>query len=199
MLSHHATLAVRLTRATLTEDPGFAEAADNALVCNIDDLRTTVSPVVGAPEARRFASQWESQTLALFQYAAAIRDDSPDAGRRARRQLRHGTEELTDLVAHLGGGRVDTAELAAALVPPWSQAGPGGPGRDPGPPATTGTTSSCSPSSRPDHARVAWRRRARPNVSRDGVRSDLLGRPQRRSGRHRCVSEVSAPIWVFRL
>jgi hypothetical protein len=115
LLSHHATLAIRLTRATLTGDPGFAEAADNALVRNINDLRAALAPVIGARRAGQFGSQWESQTRALFQYAAGIRDDAPDDRRRARRQLRRGIEVQKDLLARLGGDRVDTAEVAEAL------------------------------------------------------------------------------------
>lgn len=116
LLSHHATLAIRLTRATLTGDPGFAEAADNALVRNINDLRTALAPVIGARRARQLSSQLGSQTHALFQYAAGIRDEAPDDRRTARRQLRRGIEEQAALLAQLGGDRVETEEALRTHV-----------------------------------------------------------------------------------
>lgn len=52
-------------------DPRFVEAADNALVRSITDLRRALTPVVGARAARRVSSRWERRTQALFQYATA--------------------------------------------------------------------------------------------------------------------------------
>jgi len=115
LLSHHATLAVRLTRATLTDDPGFIDAAENALVRNIDDLEAALTPAVGVDAAQRLASQWERPTQSLFQYAAGVRDDEADARRLATRQLDGVVEDQATLLARLGDGRVDQDEVADAL------------------------------------------------------------------------------------
>lgn len=104
LLSHHSTLAIRLTRATLTDDPAFVDAAENALVRVIDDMEATLTPAFGADRAARFSSLWERQTKLLFQYAAGVRDDDAAAQRRARAQLERVAERQADLLAGLRGG-----------------------------------------------------------------------------------------------
>ena len=106
LLSHQATLTSRLTRATLTGDPRFVEAADNALVRSIADLRRALTPVVGARAARRVSSRWERRTQALFQYATGIRDDAPEVRRTVRRQLDRGIEAQATALSDRSNGRV---------------------------------------------------------------------------------------------
>ena len=115
LLSHQATLAMRLTRATLTDDPGFVDAAGNALVRNVDDLEAALTRAVGADAAQRLSSQWERQTQSLFQYATGVRDDDVDARRLATRQIDGVVEDQATLLARLGDGRVDRAAVADAL------------------------------------------------------------------------------------
>ncbi len=115
LLSHQATLAMRLTRATLTMDPGFVDAAENSLVRNVDDLQQALAPAIGAQEAEEVATQWERQTQALFQYASGMRDDDADASREARERLERGIQPQSRLLAQLADGRVDQAAWADAL------------------------------------------------------------------------------------
>lgn len=115
LLSHQATLTSRLTRATLAGDPRFVEAADNALVRSITDLRRALTPVVGARAARRASSQWEHRTQALFQYATGIRDDAPQVRRVARRQLDRGIATQATMLSELSDGRVAVDAATAAL------------------------------------------------------------------------------------
>lgn len=115
LLSHHATLATRLTRATLTDDPGFVDAAENALVRNISDIDEALTPAVGAETAAQLSGQWERQTQSLFQSAIGVRDDDPDARRQAERQLERVREEQAAALSRLGGGRVDEQRVAAVL------------------------------------------------------------------------------------
>ncbi len=115
LLSHHATLAMRLARATLTDDPGFVDAAESSLVRNIDDLRMALSPAVGENDAERLSNQWQRQTQALFQYATAVRDAEPDARRTARERIERGIEAQSTSLAQGADGRIDQAAAAKAL------------------------------------------------------------------------------------
>ncbi|MBW3605562.1 MAG: hypothetical protein KY460_11770, partial [Actinobacteria bacterium] len=115
LVSHHATLATRLTRATLTDDPGFVDAAESALVRNIDDLEAALTPAVGADAAQQLSSQWEHQTQSLFQSATGLRDDQPSTKQRAEQRLDRIADEQASALAALGDGRVDEDHVADLL------------------------------------------------------------------------------------
>lgn len=116
LLSHHATLAIRLTRATLTDDPGFVDTAESALVRVIDDMEVALTPILGETGAARFSSLSERQTQLLFRYAAGVRDDDAAAQRTARSQLERAVEAQAGLLADLSsGGRDRTTVITDAL------------------------------------------------------------------------------------
>lgn len=115
LLSHHATLAIRFTRATLSDDPGFVEAADDALVRNTADLEEALRPAIGADRAERFGEQWQRQTQALFQCAVALRDDETATKQEAQRQLDRYVEDQSSLLAQVSDGRLDRSGVADAL------------------------------------------------------------------------------------
>ena len=49
VLGHHAILMVRLMRGPLDKEPGFVDAAQDALARNTDELVGAVSSVYGKP------------------------------------------------------------------------------------------------------------------------------------------------------
>lgn len=111
LLSHHATLAIRLTRATLTDDPGFVDTAESALVRVIDDMEVALTPILGETGATRFSSLSERQTQLLFRYAAGVRDGDAAAQRTARSQLERAVEAQAGLLADLSSGGRDRATV----------------------------------------------------------------------------------------
>lgn len=115
LLSHHATLAMRFTRATLTNDPDFVDTADEALVRNTADLEAALRPAIGADQASTFGDQWEAQTRALFQCATGIRDDRPATIEQAREQLARYVSDQSSLLATASDGRIAQGDVAGAL------------------------------------------------------------------------------------
>ena len=107
-LGHHATLSVRFMRATVADDPGFVASADDVLVDNTEDLRTTLEPAIGKKPAATFADNWEQQTSQLFRYAAGVRDNDGDAREQARQQLAAFVSDQAALLADATRGRLST-------------------------------------------------------------------------------------------
>ncbi len=115
LLGHHSTLAVRLMRATITDDPGFVDVADAAVVRNTEDLAAALRPLIGEQPANQFATLWERRTRALFQYAQAIRDGDETLQRRSRAQLEHVVADLASLLDDATDGQMPATAVTKSM------------------------------------------------------------------------------------
>lgn len=104
LLAHHTSLAVRFMRSTVSEDPGFVDAANAVLVRNAGDLETALAGVADGDDAARFTQDWSDQTQMLFAYATALRDGDDTARESAREQLKASVDEQATVIAELTDG-----------------------------------------------------------------------------------------------
>jgi hypothetical protein len=115
LFAHHATLATRFMRSTVSEDPGFVEAANAVLVRNTNDLRAALTNVVHPDDAEAVARGWQTQSQALFGYAAALRDGDGAARRDAGSALGDHVQDQAALLVTATNGRLDRNEVSASL------------------------------------------------------------------------------------
>lgn len=115
LFAHRATLMVRFMRSTVSGDPGFVDAANAVVVRNTDDLRTALAEVVPTDDAVALADGWQSQTQALFGYAAGLRDDDDAARREARSAITASVEDQTALLTSATQGRLARDDVSASL------------------------------------------------------------------------------------
>jgi hypothetical protein len=115
LLGHHVTLVIRFMRATVSGDPGFVDTAHAALVRNTDDLTNALAPAVGEQQAQTFGELWQQQVQALFNYAAAVRDDDQGVKNEALTELDIFIDAQSALIAELTDGRLPREQAARHL------------------------------------------------------------------------------------
>jgi sortase (surface protein transpeptidase) len=115
LFAHHATLAVRFMRSTVSEDPDLVDAANAVLVRNTGELEAALGQSLDATQAAAFTVGWAAHTQVLFRYAAAVRNDDTGAQDEARALLASYVSEQSGLLAEATGGAVDRDAAAASL------------------------------------------------------------------------------------
>lgn len=115
LFAHHATLAVRFMRSTVSGDPDFVDAANAVLVRNTGELEAALEQSLGADQAAAFSVGWAAYTQVLFRYAAALRDEDTAAQEDARALLSSYIDEQSGMLADATGGAVDHDTAAASL------------------------------------------------------------------------------------
>ena len=115
LFAHHATLVVRFMRATVSEDPGFVDAANAAVARHTQDLDATLRRTLDPEDATLLANEWAAQTQALFAYATALRDGDDAAREAAREQLHSQVAQHAVQIVEATGGRVDENVAITAL------------------------------------------------------------------------------------
>jgi hypothetical protein len=115
LLGQHATLAVRLTRAGLREDPDLAQAADDALGTNTADLRGLVEGALGPATGAEFAQLWTAHITQVFGYARAIAKDDKGSAGREQQQLERSVQGLAGFFARATRGGVSADAVRSTL------------------------------------------------------------------------------------
>lgn len=116
LLAHHATLSVRLMRATMSGDPALVDTADAVLVGNTTDLEQTLQPALGGQAAAAFANRWQLRTRMLFRYAAGVRDDSEAVRSEARTQLTAFDQVIATILSDATDGALDEQAITDTLA-----------------------------------------------------------------------------------
>ncbi|MGH3665875.1 MAG: hypothetical protein ACRDU8_07280, partial [Egibacteraceae bacterium] len=115
LLGHHATLAVRLMRAQLRDDPDLLETSVAALARNTKDLGAVVGQVYGAQGRKQFEQLWLDHTVAFAAYAKGLVRDDQQLRRRANDSLEAYRREFGAFMEAATDGELPAADVSAGL------------------------------------------------------------------------------------
>jgi len=111
LLGHHATLMIRLMRATLDGQLAFVSAADAALARNTTQLRDAVAQTYDQAAADSFTELWQAHVDMLVRYSRGVADEDRGAADAALADLDAYAQDYGKMISTLTDG-----ELAADAV-----------------------------------------------------------------------------------
>jgi hypothetical protein len=116
LLGHHSILVADMMRSRLRGDPDFAQAADNALGKNTEELAQIVKVLFGDEAEKAFIPQWSTHVSALFNYSRGLADKDQAVMKQARDALTAYEKDLAALFAEASGGKVPAKVAQDALT-----------------------------------------------------------------------------------
>jgi len=115
LLAQHTVLAADMMRARIRRDPDFAQAAEDALTRNSQDLGTLVGSLYGTDAAATFSQWWTAHVTHLFEYAEARQSGDAAGLQRARQQLMDAESQLASFFAGASKGRLKVSAAKAGM------------------------------------------------------------------------------------
>jgi hypothetical protein len=115
VLGQHAFLSARLVRLRVAGDPGYVQAAANALSRNTQDLAGLISQVYGADAGAAFVPIWEGHETAIVDYTRARVDNDAVGQRRAEAQLAGYPAQMGDYLQKLTAGALPSVATQSVL------------------------------------------------------------------------------------
>jgi hypothetical protein len=114
LLAEHAVLIEDVTRAAVTNTADFAAAGD-MINGNTEDLAAAIDTLFGSAAAKKFQALWASHVEQLVAYSSATAAANAGRQQEARVALQSFERGMAAVLAGATGGRMTTADLAAAL------------------------------------------------------------------------------------
>jgi hypothetical protein len=115
VLGQHVFLSARLIRLRVAGDPGYVQAAADALSRNTRDLTNLISQVYGPQSSAAFVGIWESHEASVLDYTRASVDSDEVGRRRALDALAGYPARMGDYLQQLTSGALPSAATRVAL------------------------------------------------------------------------------------